>query len=377
MKKVNIMYLIGSLGSGGAEKQLVELAKNLDKTKYHVFIVIYHHDIHFKYILDVEGVDVVCIEKKFQLSPLFLWKLVRFIRRNRINIIHSYMHNTNVWARLAGRVSGCKIVIPSIRTTNLSSKYYLIERLLVKWTTQVITNSEAAKQEYLTNISVPSDFVIVIRNGIDLYAIANSTQTPPMEIRLKHNIQKDDFVIVHVGGIDRNKNQLCLIKAVKYVCIENLIVLFVGRIRDKMYYQKLQNYVKSQQLEKSVFFLGEQQDVFSIMNMADLLVLTSLREAFPNVVMEAMAIGLPVISSNVGDVRYMVKNGKNGYLFPKDDYFKLSELLHKILSMNPCNRIQMGMVGKHIIATEYTIEKTVKKTEDIYDRCWRKNEKKN
>jgi len=371
--KVNIMYLIGSLTSGGAEKQLVELARNLDKTKYNVFIVIYRDKIHYKYILRVEGVQVVCIEKKYILSLLFLWRLVRFIKRHRIDIVHSYMYNTNVWARLAGKLSGCKIIIPSIRTINLSvfyhSKWYLIERLLAKWTTRVITNSEAAKQEYLTNINVPSDFVTVLRNGIDLDMITNSPKTSPEELRLKYKIQKDDFVIVHVAGIDRNKNQLCLLKAIESTGIENLKGLFVGRIRDNMYYQELQGYVKRHNLGKSVFFLGEQQDVFSIMNMSDLLVLTSLREAFPNVIIEAMGIGLPVISSDVGDVRYVVKDGKNGYLFPVDDYIKLSELLLKMRSMDPHDRIQMGKFGKRIIATDYEISKMVKKTEEIYNLC--------
>ena len=370
MKKINIMYFIGSLASGGAERQLVELAKNVNKTKYNVFIVIYHDKIHYKYILGIEGVEVVCIEKKYTLSLLFLWRLVRFIRMNRIDIIHSYMTNTNVWARLAGKLSCCKIIIPSIRTTNLSSKWYLIERLLAKWTIRVITNSEAAKKEYLKNINVPSDFVTVIRNGIDLDAVTKSPKTPPEELRLKYKIKKDDFVIVHVAGIDRNKNQLCLLKAIESTSTENLKVLFVGRIRDNMYYQELQSYVKKHNIGKSVLFLGEQQDVFSIMNMSDLLVLTSLREAFPNVIMEAMSVGLPVISSDVGDVRYVVKDGKNGYLFPADDYVNLSELLIKMQSTNPRGRIQMGKFGKRIIATDYKISKMVKKTEEIYDLCF-------
>ena len=372
--KINIMYLIASLVSGGAERQVVELAKNVDKTKYNVFIVIYRDKIHYKYILRVEGVQVVCIEKKYILSLLFLWRLVRFIRRNKIDIIHSYMFNTNVWARLAGKLSGCKIIIPSIRTINLSasyhSKWYLIERLLAKWTTRVITNSEAAKQEYLANINVPrADFVTVIRNGIDLDMITNSPKTSPEELRLKYNIQKDDFVIVHVAGIDRNKNQLCLLKAIESIGIENLKVLFVGRVRDNMYYHELQGYVKKHNIGKSVLFLGEQQDVFSIMNMSDLLVLTSLQEAFPNVIIEAMSVFLPVISSDVGDVRYVVKDGKNGYLFPVDDYVKLSELLLKMRSMDPHDRIQMGKFGKRIIATDYEISKMVKKTEEIYNLC--------
>lgn len=370
MKKINIMYLIGSLASGGAEKQVVELARNLDKTRYNVFIVIYHDDIHYKYIFDAKGVNIIFIEKNSKFDLLFLWKLVRFIRENRIDIIHSYMANTNVWARLAGKLSGCKIIIPSIRNTNLSSKWYLMERLLKKWTTLVITNSYAAKEEYLEHVNVPTDeFVTVIQNGIDLNAIENCPKVPPAKLRLEYDIQEYDFVIVCVARISRQKNQLCLLKAIKTIDIENLKVLFVGSIRDENYYKELQNYVKEYHLENRIRFIGEQQDVFSIMTMADLLVLTSLWEGFPNVIMEAMSVGLPVISSDVGDVRYMVKDGKNGYLFPTDDYVKLSKLLIKMQSMNPCNRIQMGEFGKRIIAKDYTISKMVKKTEEIYDLC--------
>ena len=329
----------------------------------------YHNKIHYKYILDVDGVNVICIEKKYKLSLLFLWKLVRFIRKNKIDIIHSYKHNTNVWARIAGKLSSCRIIISSIRTTNLSSKWYLMERFLKKWTTQVITNSYTAKKEYLTNINVPrADFITVIQNGIDLDAIANFPFLPPKESRLKYNIQKDDFVIVHVAGIDRNKNQLCLLKAIKSIDTNNLKILFVGRTREKMYYQELQDYVRRYHLENNVLFLGEQQNVFSIMSIADLLVLTSLRDAFPNVIMEAMSVGLPVISSDVGDIRYLVKNGVNGFLFPNDNHHSLSELIVKIISLDVNTRKQMERAGRDIIEANYTIEKMVRKTESLYEK---------
>jgi glycosyltransferase involved in cell wall biosynthesis len=369
-EKTRIMYLIGSLSSGGAERQLVELAKNIDKTKYHAFIVIYHNIIHYKYILDAEGVKVVCIEKKFKYSPLFLWRLTKFIRKNKIDIIHSYMSSVNIWARLAGKLAGCKIIIPSLRSTNLSPKYYLLERFLAKWTTIVITNSYAAKLEYLKNINIPNDnFVLVIHNGIDLDAIENLQKIAPENLMSKYNIEKDDFIIVDVAGIDRNKNQLCLIKALKLANIGNLKILFVGYARDEIYYRDLQNYVKEYGLENSVSFLGEQQNVFSIMNTSDLFVLMSLREAFPNAIMEAMSMGLPIISSDVGDVKYLVKDGINGFLFPKDDHQRLAELIIKVYSLSIDERREMGKAGRRIIEENYTIEKMVKETEAIYEEC--------
>ncbi len=72
-------------------------------------------------------------------------------QKNKIDIIHSHMHNTNVWARLAGKLSGSRAVITSIHSTNISAGYYLIEKFLRKWTNKVITVSYMAKQMYLDN----------------------------------------------------------------------------------------------------------------------------------------------------------------------------------------------------------------------------------
>ncbi len=369
-QSVRIMYLIGSLSSGGAERQLVELAKNIDKERYEAFIVIYHNNVHYEYILDAEGVDVICIEKKHKISLSFLWRLVKFIRRNDSDIIHSYTFSTNVWGRLAGRLSGCRIIIPSVRATNRSSKLYFLERLLKRWTSCVIFNSHTAKQEYLENVNIPNkEYAVVIQNGIDLGSVADCLSTSAKKSRSDYGngIQEDDFIIVCVARIAWIKNQLCLLKAIQSIGIENLKVLFVGGIQDKECYHELQNYIEKHQLNKSIYFLGKQQDVFSIMNVADVLLLTSLRESFPNVIMEAMSLNLPVISSDVGDVRYLVKNGVNGFLFPSNDHQRLSQLILKIYSLDADTRKEMGKAGREIIEANYTIEKMVKKTEAVYE----------
>lgn len=372
MRKINILYLISSLSSGGAQRQLVELAKNIDKNRYRVFIAIFHNRIHYKYILD-EDVEIVCIEKKYKLSRFRLWRLIKFIQKNKIDIIHSYMYSSNLWGRLAGKISNCKTTISSIRSVNTPKWQYFIEQILSKFTTVIITNSHAARDEYFRCMNLPSnDFVRVIPNGIDIDAIEKRKMTPPAEIKGRYNINPEDFVVVQVAGINQNKNQLCLLKAVKQIRSEHpqglpsTKVLLVGSIRDKRYYNKLRNYVEKHHLENIVSFLGEQQDVFSILNIADLFVLTSLQEAFPNAVMEAMAMELPIISSKVGDLNYLVKNGRNGYCFQKDSCEELAGLLKKMIEMDVLERDNMGAFSRQIIKN-YTVEKMVKKTSNIYD----------
>ena len=375
-EKIRIMYLISSLGSGGAERQLVELAKNIDKEKYKPFIVIYRNIIHYKYILDVEGVSVTCIEMNRNpiFLPIFLWKLVKFIKENKIDIIHSYMPGSNLWGRLAGKLAGCKIVIPSIRNAKTPLIYqfrnYWPEYVLKNWTTCIISNSYKAKQEYLKNVITADDkFITVIHNGIDLSIIPDRYDVPIEEQRSKYNIQNDNFAIICIASICKRKNQLCLLRAINNINRTNLKVLFVGFTLDEKYYQKLKTYINENQLGDIVSFLGEQQDVFSIMRIADVLVLPSRGEGFPNVVMEAMSVSLPVIASDVSDIKYLVKDGINGYVFPDNDHNRLAELIEKMLSMEPSKRKEMGRAGRKIIEENYTIEKMVKKTEAVYEEA--------
>jgi len=279
------------------------------------------------------------------------------------------MHNTNIWGRLAGKMSSCKIIISSIRTINLPRIYYYIERVLSKWTSVVITNSYAARDEYLNYVNVPStDFVKVISNGIDLDIFEKRKLASPMEIRSQYNIELEDFVILQLAGISRTKNQLCLLKALRQLENKKIKVLLVGRTIEARYYDNLISYINRNHLENIVFFLGEQQDVFSMLSMADVFVLTSLREGFPNAIMEAMAMGLPIISSDVGDINYLVKNGQNGYLFPKNDHVKLAELLNLFTKINQPQKYQMSKNSKQIIK-KYSIKQAVKKTEDVYEQC--------
>ncbi len=226
---VRVMYLIGSLTSGGAERQLVELARNINKRKHEVLIVIYHNSIHYKYILDVEGVNIICMEKTHKGNLLFLWKLVRLIKEKKIDIIHSYLPGANAWARLAGKLSRCEVIISSVRGLKMSRKWYFLERFLKKWTSCVISNSYSGREEYLENVKVPdNEFVRVIQNGIDLDAVVSKSHKPIMGLGSEFCVDENDFVIVHVARITRIKNQMIMLEAIKATKLDRLKVLFVA-----------------------------------------------------------------------------------------------------------------------------------------------------
>ncbi len=279
--KTNILYIIGSLNSGGAERQLTELAKALDKNRFNVHIVIYHDIIHYKEILDEENITVKVMEKKIKYDPSFPFKLASYCKEKKIDIIHAYSESAGFWSRLAGKIAGIK-TITHIQNTNYSSGWFRLEKYMGWMDSMIIANSFAGEDEYLENI--PKRKIKVIQNGLNLKLIPDKSGI---------SIDPEKNKIISVGRISRQKNYMCLLKAVNRIKdkVENLEVNIWGRIMHPVEFEEITKYINNNELDKIVKYRGESPDIIKEMASSQLMVLTSLWEGFPNVVMESLACG--------------------------------------------------------------------------------------
>ncbi|MFC1752454.1 glycosyltransferase [Thermoproteota archaeon] len=355
-RKKNIMILIGSLVLGGAERQAVQLAKHLPKDKYNVFIVLYRNFIDYKEIMSEPGVKVVVIPKKTKLSATFVYKLRKFIKSNKIDILHSYMMNTNFWARIMGLLTRVKVIV-SVRNTNIGSGYCLMNSFLGNKHSYTVFNSQSAKKEYMRTVLIKNKKRLkVIHNGLDL----SHFNKPLLRTR------SSSLVVGMIAKVKKQKNHLCLFKAIRLMTEQErsqLKFLCVGRTIDRELAAKLQAYAGK--YDMNVKFLPGREDILSVYQSLDLVILPSLYEGFPNVVMEAMAMGLPVIASDVSDNDLLVKEGVNGFLFKNDDPDDLKKKLITFIDMDKQKREQMGKEGKRIIE-QFDIKKMVRSTEKLY-----------
>jgi len=356
-KPVNILYIIASLGSGGAERQVVELARALDKSRFHPYLVIYHNIIHFREVFDAPGVTLRVIEKKFKYDPTFPFKLALYAKKNKIDIIHAYSESAGFWGRLAGKIAGIKS-ITHIQNTNYSPSWFRIEKTMGWMDELIIANSYAGRDEYLQNI--PGRKIEVIQNGLNFDLIPGE----------KEISQDTDYKkIISVGRISRQKNYICLLRALKIVKskIKDIRVDIWGRIMNRDIFDEMMIYIKENNLEDTVEYRGNSPRVVNEIAGSDLLVLSSLWEGFPNVVMESLACGTPVIASDVADVKYLVKQGDNGFVFPSDDHKSLANRIIEYFSLDPQKQIEMGKAGRELVKNNYTIKKMAEKTGRVYE----------
>jgi len=357
-KKFNILYLIGSLNSGGAERQLVELVKALDKSMFRPFIVIYHNIIYFREILDEKDVTVKVIDKKFKLDPTFPFKLARFVKDNKIDIIHAYSESAAFWSRIAGKLTGTKTTA-HIQNTKYSPGWFRLERLMGWMDECIIANSYSGRDEYMKNIEDRE--LEVIQNGLNFDLIPD---------RPALSKEDDGLKIISIGRISKQKNYMCLLRAVKLIRdkISGLSVDIWGRIMHRDKYDEMMEFIEKNDLSGIIKYRGTSEKVIKEIASADLLVMSSLWEGFPNVVMESLACGTPVIASNVADMRYLVEPGETGFLFPSNDHRALAEKIMEFISLAPPVRQEMGEAGKSHIKKNYSIEIMARKTGQVYEK---------
>lgn len=370
MQNLKIVLLIDSLVSGGAQRQLVELALNLDKTRYEPIVCVYHNIPELRPDLDNAGIPVVLIEKKSKLDIRFLLGLIGFFRRVRPDIIHAYLNNASFWARITGRISGVKRIITSERNLDIHFSPFRVfaEKILQHISNAIVVNAEAIKSLLVTRLGVSQAKIHVIYNGVDADKFVQPGPAAMMALRNLLDWREGDCVLSLPGRLAPQKNHLCLIKAVQSLRDDRIKVLFVGNETGGAEYKKMiVSQVHARGLDAQVFFAGRQEDMAAVYAVSNVVILPSLWEGLPNVVLEAMAAGRPVIASTIADNARIVQHGVTGYLFPSDDDKALAECVAAVRSLSNQALEEMGATGRASVLANFSMSTMVRAYERLYD----------
>jgi glycosyltransferase involved in cell wall biosynthesis len=204
--------------------------------------------------------------------------------------------------------------------------------------------------------------VSIIYNGIDLNAY-NPIRDEPLRDEL--GIKAGRIAIGIIGVFDRCKGHIYLFEALKQLVTEgrdNIVCLVIGDGRER---DDLKKYVVTSGMEDNVVFLGYRDDVQKLLKVIDIVVIPSLQESFPRVALEAMAMKLPVIATEVGGLPEAVVNGRTGIIIPAGDSGALSEAV-KCLADNPGLRNDMGSAGRKRVEEKFSLGRNIQSTEDLY-----------
>jgi len=355
MKKKKICFLINSMAGGGAEKVVSILLENLPRRNRDFLLIVLEDKFSYKIPSDIEVIKLSSnldnsFKKFFGIFSGTI-KLRKIIKKHKIDVVMSFLERSNYINVLAKALFSTHKAYINERSN--PSEYYADKSLrsffnlflikkLYKKSDLIIVNSLGIMDTLIKKFSLKEERIKVIHNPIDTRKIQYLSQIP-----LDKNYQEmfSSIVIITVGRLIKEKGHKHLIRAFKQVKTRikevKLLILGEGEMEEN-----LRGLSKELEIENDVLFLGWQKNPFKFLKRADIFVLSSLTEGLPNALIEAMACGLPVVSSDcLSGPNEILENGKNGILVPVGDEKALAGAVLKLLN-NPNLRQEFSTLAE-------------------------------
>ncbi len=354
ISNIKVSFLITSLNGGGAERQMTLLIKELNKRGWPVSICTLVGGGLFEAEVRNAGIEVYSLGLGGISSlPPVLWRLVRWLRNEKPDVLVSFMFHANILSSIASRVSGIRRSIMSVRTERFggAGREWLM-RVAAKRAVALTTNSELVKNHWTARALAPKTKFHVTRNAV--LEPPHPAKNLRAQVRAELGIHEDDFLWLAIGSLRHCKGRETLIQAVSQLAGNGrrFHVLLVGDGPKRMFLEQLS---KSNQVESFVSFLGFREDAKELFLAADGHVLNSLREGMPNVVLEAMIAGVPTIATRVGGVPEMVKDNETGWVVEPGKVDDLYTRMNEMMKLDPQSRIRMGEQARQLVLEQHGI----------------------
>jgi len=242
--------------------------------------------------------------------------------------------------------------------------YYNMEKLAAHWTDGLITiNEEDYKAAQKFKLRKNGKVFFVPGVGVDIASLEQRARSISRSKKRKElGLSVGTAVIITVGELNANKNHIQALKTLSKLTKTNFHYLIVGTGESE---QKLKKAVNELMLQDKVSFLGFRRDVPELLAASDVFILTSRREGLPKALMEAMAVGLPIIATDVRGNRDLVKSGENGYLVPLGNAEQTAIAIERLIDSEDLRR-SMGGKSKELVK-QYDLQNILKEMEKIYD----------
>ncbi len=361
--RTNVLMMTDVTGRGGAEKALVDLAVRLDRTRYNVTVCASRSAGNYQPILDEAGVRTIILDRKSRWETYKLLGLLKLMRRERIDILHTHLFGSNTWGRILGRLAGVPVIIAHEHWSSKSQREVWVDRLLYRLSDRILVPSEASKRIVMEMERIPAHRLSVLYNGVDISHF-NPGSASGCEVRRELGIRCEELVIGTVGRLSPEKGGVdVLIRAVERLHRDHprarLVVVGDGPLKPDL--EKV-----GDDLGSNVIFTGTRTDVSRLLSAMDIFVLPSLKEAMPIALLEAMAMRLPVVATRVGGVPEIVEDGENGLLVPPGDEPALHAALQH-LADDPALMSTVAHAGQAHVQANFTLDSMVARVEQLYD----------
>lgn len=371
---MKILHLIESLSLGGAEKRLINDLRFMDRDRFENTVVTLLKDNKLENEILNLGIRIYKLNLKGLFDFKNILRLIKIIRSNKIDIVHTQLF----WADILGRIAGSIACVPVIITTVQSSVYepgnpYLFS-LKRKWLDRItgylfndgyIAVSEFVKKSIMTRLGIKGSKIKVIYNNVDISNFDGTGTDRKKLLRKEIGVEGSDIVFSIVGRLNPPKGHKFLFEAISMMETNSssIMLLVIG---DGPSQKELENLSKKLNIEKKVRFLGLRNDVKDLIGISDVFVFPTLSEGMPVALLEAMAMQKACVASRIAPVEEVIEDKKNGYLFTPGN----SEELALILKDLCFAKEKMEEIGRNAflsVREKFSAEKMAKELERYYE----------
>ena len=370
---IRVVHIIAGLDSDGAEKMLHRLIAGMDRTVFENEVISLTNVGPMAQQIEACGVRVRALGmKRGSANPFYLLKLAGWLRKSRPQVVQTWMYHADLVGGLAAKLAGIPGIVWNIRHSELHPETdkrstlwtgRLCARLSRRLPKRIVCASETSRK-FHSAMGYASDRMQVILNGFDLIRFKPD---PEQRLETRGALEISQSVPV-VGLIARKhpvKDHRNFMQAASILHREFPEVQFVlcgeGVTSDDL---ELREWAQAAEIQNVCHFLGQRNDIPAILNSLDVATSSSSGEAFPNVVAEAMACGVPCVVTEVGDSRFIV--GETGRVVAPRDPAALAQGWKELLQAGPEVRRNLGLAARERIEQNFGLAAVVNRYQDLY-----------
>jgi len=369
--RINVLHIIKELPLGGAEMLLLTLSTYIDQSRFNMSVCCLDEEGYIADQIKQEGIKLFCLkEPRFRYSYRKIIKLVKILRSERIDIVHTHLRDANLMGRLIALIFRVPVICKTCHDYQGSNerkqatryKGYFKLNILLDYLTDMII--------YISNYQINSFKKrelarCVIPNAILMKRFHVSTDTRSMK-RKELDISSNEILIGSVGRFHKIKGQKYLLYAfqnLRNTKLDTKIhLLFAGKGDEESQLILLADKLR---IGQDTMFIGKSESVSELMQAMDIYVHPALSEPFGIAIAEAMYSGLPVVATKIGGIPEVVIDGETGFLVPPRDSKALSEAIITLIE-NPEMAKRMGEKGLEVAKSKFSGERYARDLENLY-----------
>ncbi|MCM8784397.1 MAG: glycosyltransferase family 4 protein [Candidatus Omnitrophica bacterium] len=370
-RRIKILHIITHLELGGAQRTTLALIQGINRKNFEIHFITSPYGYLVKELKKISGIKVKLIphlRREINLVDdlIAFLRLFNYIRKNHFDIVHTHSPKAGFLGRWSAKLAGVPFIVHTVHGFPFYEKenfflkrlYILAERFTAEITDRLIVVCESDREKGISAGIGYYEKYVLIREGIevDRGGIFSSDI-------LYNRLREVSPIMGMVACLKKQKAPFDFVKMaslVKKRFPEAKFVLVGGG----PLYKKVERLIRRLGLENNFFLLGWREDVLKIISFLDIVVLTSLWEGLPLVILEAMALKKPIVATRVDGIKELIRDGENGFLVEPGDYCGLAQ---RVIFLLENKKLQISFVERNQeILSKYNLSSMIKLTEELY-----------